>query len=209
MPVHIKWGGGKTESWTPAGHSQYETVALYIWGDHCFCVGDPATTRAIAKEKVSAPTARPHEVLATIGRRANTTPASQYWESYTKLAPGHFQAPNFLAVRVALLEEGICPQVKLSGTGQMKGLRYKDCHVHASRRQNLYSACCCSLPRRLGQQEGRRTPATTTTQSQLRSHQPPVTGRTLACLSAPGWHHAPTRRSLNGQCRQPGRRSAW
>ena len=129
-PVHIKWGGAKIESYTPE-HSQYEAVALYIWGDHCFCVGDPATAKSIAREQVSAPTAQPNEVLATIGRRVNTMPASQYWETYSKLAPGHFQAPDLLKVRAALLREGICPQVRLSGTGHVKALRYNDCHVHA------------------------------------------------------------------------------
>ena len=86
-PVHIKWGGSKIESYTPE-HSQYEAVAMYIWGDHCFCVA-PATARAIAREQVATPSAQPNEVLATLGRRANSTPASQFWETYSKVAPGN------------------------------------------------------------------------------------------------------------------------
>ena len=31
VPIHIKWGGSKIESFTP-GHSHYDEIALYIWG---------------------------------------------------------------------------------------------------------------------------------------------------------------------------------
>ena len=37
-----------------------------------------------------------------------------------------------MQVRADLLREGICPQVSLSGTGVIKGLRYNDCVVHGS-----------------------------------------------------------------------------
>ncbi len=116
-PVHIKWGGSKIESYTPE-HSHYEAVALYIWGDHCFAVGDPATARAIAREPLSSPTAQANEVLATIGRRANTMPASQYWETYSKLAPGHFYSNDLVGVRAELLREGICPTSEAVGCGR-------------------------------------------------------------------------------------------
>ena len=85
------------------------------------------------KEPVSEPRSQDQEVLATIGRRANFTPASQYWDTYSKLAPGHFKADDLilLQIRADLLREGICPQVTLSGVGRAKMLRYNDCFVHA------------------------------------------------------------------------------
>ena len=52
VPIHIKWGGCKIESYTPE-HTQYDAVALYIWGDHAFTVGDAAIKRAIIREPVS------------------------------------------------------------------------------------------------------------------------------------------------------------
>ena len=108
VPIHIKWGGCKIESYTPE-HTRYDTVALYIWGDHAFTVDDDGVKRTIAKEQISTPTTQSSEVLATIGRRANSMPASQYWETYSKLAPGHFYSHDLVGVRADLLREGICP----------------------------------------------------------------------------------------------------
>ncbi len=51
-----------------AEHTNYESVALYIWGDHCYCVDDSGVKRAIAREQITAPTAQSNKVLATIGR---------------------------------------------------------------------------------------------------------------------------------------------
>ena len=130
VPIHIKWGGCKIESYTPV-RPEHEAVALYIWGDHCYTVEDSTVKRAIMKEPVSEPRSQDQEVLATIGRRANSTPASQYWDTYSKLAPGHFKADDLLQVRADLLREGISPQVRLSGVGSIKSLRYNDCVVHA------------------------------------------------------------------------------
>ncbi len=104
VPIHIKWGGCKIESYTPE-RPEFEAVALYILGDHCYCVEDPATKRAIMKEPQSEPQSQKKEVLATIGRRTNSTPASQYWDTYIKLAPGHFYSNNLLQVRADLLRE--------------------------------------------------------------------------------------------------------
>ena len=97
-------------------------------------------TRAIAKENVCIYPGREKpnslesgnkEVLGNIGRRTNCTPASQYWDTYTDLCPGHFYSNDLLKGRADLLREGICPQVRLSGTGAIKGLRYTDCVVHS------------------------------------------------------------------------------
>ena len=129
VPIHIKWGGCKIENYTPE-HTQYEAVALYIWGDHCYTVGDATAKRAIVKEPVSKLKSQDKEIVATIGRRVDSTPASQYWDTYTELKPGHFYSGDLLQVRAELLREGVCPQVRLSGTGMIKGLRYNDCVVH-------------------------------------------------------------------------------
>ena len=130
IAVHIKWNGSKIESFVPE-RSQYEAIALYIWGDHVFTVGDPETTKRIAREKNSTPATQSGEVLATIGRRANSTPSCSFWDLFVKLAPGHHYTYDITGVRAGLLREGICPEVQLSGSGQMKALRYNDCHVHA------------------------------------------------------------------------------
>ena len=37
---------------------------------------------------------------------------------------------DLMAVRAEMLRNGICPQVRLSGTGIPKGLRYNDCIIH-------------------------------------------------------------------------------
>ena len=95
-----------------------------------FTVDDPTVRRAIARAQTSTPTTPKTEILATIGKKANSTPASQYWSTLTKLAPGHFKTTNLMAIRADMLREGICPQVRLSGTGLPKGLRYNDCIVH-------------------------------------------------------------------------------
>ena len=121
IPVHIKWNVTKIESFQPE-RSQYETLALYIWGDHCFCV-TPETAKQIARESISTPTTQSSEVVASIGRRANSTPSCIYWETFVELKPGHFYAHNLLEVRANLLREGICPEIRLSGSGQTKALR--------------------------------------------------------------------------------------
>ena len=130
VPIHIKWGDCKIESYIPE-RPEYEAVALYIWGDHCFTVADAAVKKAIIKERIGEAKADDHEVLATIARRTNVTPASQYWETYTKLQPGHFSSSDLMQIRADLLRDGICPRLKLSGTGVIRELRYNDCFVHA------------------------------------------------------------------------------
>ena len=129
VPIHIKWQNCKIESYTPE-KSQYEALCIYIHGDHMFTVENETIRRAIAREQISTPKAPKTEILASIGRKANSTPASQYWQTYSKLAPGHFKTNDITAVRADMLREGICPQVRLSGTGLPKGLRYNDCIVH-------------------------------------------------------------------------------
>ena len=69
-------------------------------------------------------------MLSTIGRRASSVPAKQFWETYSKLAPGHFYSHDLLKTRADLLREGICPQVQLSGLGIPRALRYNDCTIH-------------------------------------------------------------------------------
>ena len=129
VPIHIKWGGTKIESFTPS-KAAYEQIAIRIWGDHCYVVGDPAVTRIISRESVSTPTIPSSEIVATIGHRISSIPPSQYWSTFSKIAPGHFKCDDVIQIRAELLSEGICPQVKLSGTGIVKGLRYNDCHIH-------------------------------------------------------------------------------
>lgn len=100
-------------------------VTIYM-----YTVGDSGVKGAIVCEQLLTPTAQSSEVLATIGRRANSTPVSQYWETYSKIAPGHFYSHDLVGVRADMLREGICPQVRLSGVGVIKGLRHNNCMVH-------------------------------------------------------------------------------
>jgi hypothetical protein len=51
IPVHVMWGHNKIDSFVPE-RSQYETVALYIWGNHLFTVGDVQCQQAIARQKI-------------------------------------------------------------------------------------------------------------------------------------------------------------
>ena len=95
-----------------------------------FTADDPTIRRAIAREPTSTPKAPKTDILASIGKQANSTPTSQYWQTYSKLAPGHFKTNDLMAIRADMLREGISPQVRLSGTGIPKGLRYNECIVH-------------------------------------------------------------------------------
>ena len=75
VPIHIKWRGCKIKSYTPE-RPEYEAVALYIWGDHCYTLGDAAAKKAMVKEPVNEPRSQDQKVLASIGRRGNSTPAA-------------------------------------------------------------------------------------------------------------------------------------
>ena len=118
-------------------------MALYIWGDHCYCVGDSGVKRSIVCKKVAALAAQSNEVLSTIGRRANSAPASQYWETYSKIAPGHFYSHALMGVRAYLLRERSCPQVRLSGKGLPKGLQYNDCVIHGGHTRPTSASSSC------------------------------------------------------------------
>ena len=39
VPIHIKWRNRKISSYVP-DNPEYEHVCIYIWGDHCYTVGD-------------------------------------------------------------------------------------------------------------------------------------------------------------------------
>ena len=129
IPIHIKWGEHKILSYTPE-KPQYDALAMYIWGDHCYTVADTSIKRTIVREPISEPSKAEEYILAKIGRKNNSTPASQYWDKYSKLEPGHFYANDLSTVRGHLLRNHVCPQVMLSGLGTIKCLRYNDCYVH-------------------------------------------------------------------------------
>ena len=114
--------------------TNYETVALLIWGDHAFFLTD-AAKRAAAKQIVEAPKAKSQEVMASISRRATSTPGAVFWELYTVLKPGHFYSGKLAEVRADFHREGMCPKVRLSGTGQLKQLVWNDCVVHSLPRE--------------------------------------------------------------------------
>ena len=129
VPIHIKWGKHKIQSFTPE-KPLHETMALYIWGDHCFTVSDVAVKRSIVREPTTEPSPQEKCLLGKIGRMNNTAPASQYWDTYSILKPGHFKSSDLMAIRGALLREHVCPQVVLGGMGNLKTLRYNDCFIH-------------------------------------------------------------------------------
>lgn len=129
VPIHVKWLNSKIESYTPE-KSAYETVAIHIWGDHCFVVGDASTKRSIVREAISTPKPVEKEILGKIGRSTNTTPSSQFWHLYTGLAPGNYYAYDLQAVRADLLRQYISPRLTMSGTGRIKSLTYNDCKIY-------------------------------------------------------------------------------
>ena len=88
-PIHIKWGSHKVVSYQPE-NAIYDNVALYIWGDHCFTVGDTAVTKRIMREPITEMKEPEEFLLARIGRKNNATPSSQFWDTYTTLQPGYF-----------------------------------------------------------------------------------------------------------------------
>ena len=75
-------------------------------------------------------------LVASIGKRANNSPSVNFWQQYLKIAPGHFFTGDILKVRSELLQQGICPKVVLSGTGEMKTLRYNDMTIHRLHRDS-------------------------------------------------------------------------
>ena len=85
-----------------------------------FTVDDPTVRRALARAQTSTPRVPKTDIWANIGKRVNSTPASKYWSTFTKLAPGHFKSDDMMAVRTEMLRDGTCPHVTLSGTGILK-----------------------------------------------------------------------------------------
>ena len=116
IPVHVMWGQNKIDSFVPE-RSQYETVALYIWGNHLFTVGDVSAKQAIARQEIRFPDAASPTTIAPIFKQNAKTPHFVEWELYTGIKPGHFYSRDMLATRNNLHKEGIVPTVKLSGLG--------------------------------------------------------------------------------------------
>ena len=67
--VHIMRGHRTIYSFVPT-RSQYETVALSIWGNHLFTVGDTGAKQAIAQKATKFPTAFSPTIIDPICRRA-------------------------------------------------------------------------------------------------------------------------------------------
>ena len=130
IPVHICWGSSKIDSFVPES-SQYETVAIHIWGNHLFTVGDVTAKQAIARQKVHFPETASPTTITPISSAHAKTPQFVEWELYTCIKPGHFYSRDLLATRVKLHKEGIVPHVNLSGLNQIRTLRWNDCVVHA------------------------------------------------------------------------------
>lgn len=63
IPVHVMWVQSKIDSFVPE-RSQYETVALYIWGNHCFTVGTVSAKQAFARQKIRFPDAASSTTIA-------------------------------------------------------------------------------------------------------------------------------------------------
>ena len=130
IPVHVLWGPNKIDSFLPE-RSQYETVALYIWGNHLFTVGDITAKQTIARRKVKFPDAASTTTLAPIFKQSSKAAHFVEWELYTKIKPGHFYSRDMQYTRTNLHKEGLAPTVMLSGLGQIKTLRWNDCIIHA------------------------------------------------------------------------------
>ena len=80
---------------------------MIIWGDHAFFL-TAAAKRATAKQAIEAPKAQSQEVVASISRRAATTPGAVFWELYTGLKPGHFYSGKLAEVRADFHKERVC-----------------------------------------------------------------------------------------------------
>jgi len=129
VPIHVKWGEHKIKSFLPE-KEVFQSVCVYIWGDHCYTVGDEKVKRAIIREPTSEPTKSEECVLAKIGKITSTTTACQYWDTFSEIKPGHFYASDLLKVRGDMLRQHVSPKVYLSGLGNIKRLQYNDCIVH-------------------------------------------------------------------------------
>jgi len=133
IPFHVRWGQHKIENYTPE-QSKYEHLAVIIWGDHLYTVGDPATRAAITKEQQSAPDVKDW-VLGAVARSEPKSPGFGEWELFSGLAPGSWYTRDIAAVRAALHGAHVCPHVRKNGMNQVKSLHYNDCHVHAIPRE--------------------------------------------------------------------------
>ena len=130
IPVHVMWGRNKIDSFVPT-RSQYETIALYIWGNHLFTVGDMAAKQAIAQQTTKFPNALSPTIIDPICKRTSKAGHFVEWDLYTQIQPGHFYSRNIKGTSASLHQQGFAPEVRLSGLGQIKALTWNDCVIHA------------------------------------------------------------------------------
>ena len=73
-------------------------------------------------------------------RKSNSTPDAKYWGTYTNpiVKPGHFTSEDLCGMRMGLLDQGISPNVLLSGVGEIKALKYNDMIIHKSDNEAMF-----------------------------------------------------------------------
>ena len=71
---HVTLLDKKISSFIPE-KTEYESVAVHIYADHCYIVGDPSIRTSIAAKNICEPRPIEPTVLAQHIRRATTTPA--------------------------------------------------------------------------------------------------------------------------------------
>ena len=118
IPVHVMWGRNKIDSFVPT-RSQYETIALYIWGNHLFTVGDMAAKQAIAQQTTKFPNGLSPTIIDSICKHIAKGHFVE-WELYTQIQPGHFYSRSIHSTRVSLHQQGFAPEVRLSGRGRSR-----------------------------------------------------------------------------------------
>jgi hypothetical protein len=122
IPLHIKWGENKIDTYTPINEGDYDDVCLIIWGDHLYTISETSARNRIIKQEIT-PIIHESWVLGGILSNHKKGVDFSFWELFTELMPGHFYTRDMHKVRSILHAQHICPLVIKNGTNKIKMLK--------------------------------------------------------------------------------------
>ena len=121
IPVHVMWGRNKIDPFVPT-RSQYETVALYIWGNHLFTIGGMAAKQTIAQQTTRFPNALSPTIIYPMCKHTAKAGHFVEWELYTQVQPGHFYRRNIKGHKSIFAPTRVCARSKTFWPGADQGI---------------------------------------------------------------------------------------
>jgi len=131
-PIHVMWSNCKIETYAPM-RPKYDRVCFIVFGEHAYFLDDAGTKQHLARMRLSEPMPQAEFAVAKPRQKTAKIPPTREWEQFVDLQEGHFWSSDLYETRLRLHEEGVVPQVLLSGLGAIKGLRYNKTHIHMRR----------------------------------------------------------------------------